>query len=89
VANFHDNSAAFLTGDITNSLKALIKNKQKEKDDISKAMAKLEMDLAKASKDYDEVGVVLFMCHGLLTQCRSRRSSRKLIRRQTLPSRSS
>lgn len=54
VANAHDNSAAQLVGDISNNLRALIKNKQKEREDISRNIARLEGELAKAADEYDK-----------------------------------
>jgi hypothetical protein len=55
VANFHDNAAAALLGDLTNGIKILIKNKTKEREDISRSIAKLEADFFKATDDYDKV----------------------------------
>ena len=55
VANFHDQSANALNGDLSNSIKGVIKNKLKEREDITRSMAKLEADLAKASEEYDKV----------------------------------
>jgi len=53
-ANFHDNTAANLTGDLSTNIKMLIKNKQKDREDIARGIAKLEGDLGKAAEEYDK-----------------------------------
>lgn len=55
VANYHDSAAVNLNGDLSNSIKMLIKNKQKDREDISRGIAKLEGDLGKAAEEYDRV----------------------------------
>lgn len=54
IANFHDGTAGGLMGDLTNGLKLLAKNKQKEREDISRVIMKLEGDLARAADEYDK-----------------------------------
>ena len=55
MANAHDSSAASLLGDISNGIRALIKNKQKEREEISRSIARLEADFGKAADEYDKV----------------------------------
>lgn len=54
VATQHDNTAANLNGDLSNNIRLLIKSKQKDREDIARAIAKLEADLGKAADEYDK-----------------------------------
>ena len=55
VANSHDNTAATLNGEISNTIRGNIQSKSEERGQVTRQMRKLEGDLGKAGQAYDKV----------------------------------